>query len=196
MELLIIDEENNLEIDKIWIKSIPVFNRLITRRKKSEASFVLRDFTLIYLMLNPDSVYINLSENEKLNKCLETLNISIPEFNGDTELNKAIVEYEFILGSLPYKKASDALREGIAKKTEWIRNIDFDKTDKMDRNIFTPDDHTKAIKALASDLTTQDDFTSKFVNAFRTESTRLKTTLTLSHLEQRNTVFKEEAYNL
>jgi hypothetical protein len=201
MELLTVEEDGNIELNKIWLKSIPVFDRLIIRDKgtrgvgtdysAAQKYKAKRDFKLIYLYLSPDSPYSELAESERLTKCLEILEYKVKNFNEDNELQDAIVEYKYILDTLSYKKASEALQESTIKKIEYIKNVDFNKTDKVGRIVVTPKEHSDAIKALALDLETAKDFKAKFINAFVSENNRLKATLTISTLEKNNAGRKE-----
>ena len=195
MDLLILDDNYDVLLNVVWIKTNPKLNALITRDKglriipKEGSTYfdkikAKKDFKLITLLLNPDSEYSGMDEETRLNNSLLLLDIKETEFYNDEILQSAIVEYEKILNSLPSYRSFLSVKKSIDKKIKYIEEINFEDTDKQGRLKITPSDHSKAIEGLAKDLKYQDEFEKKYNQDFADKNNRFKKSLTISSIEK------------
>ena len=195
MDLLILDDNYDVLLNVVWIKTNPKLNALITRDKglriipKEGSTYfdkikAKKDFKLITLLLNPDSEYSGMDEQTRLDNSLLLLDIKETEFYNDEVLQSAIVEYEKILNSLPSYRSFLSVKKSIDKKIKYIEEINFEDTDKQGRLKITPSDHSKAIEGLAKDLKYQDEFEKKYNQDFADKNNRFKKSLTISSIEK------------
>lgn len=203
MDLLILDDNYDVMLNVVWIKTNPILNALITRDKgirvvpKEGSTYydkiqAKKDFKLITLLLNPDSEYSGMDEQDRLDNSLTLLSISETDFYSDEPIQKAIVEYEKILNSLPSYRSFLSVKKSIDKKIKYIEEINFEDTDKQGRLKITPSDHSKAIEGLAKDLKFQDEFEKKYNQDYADKNNRFKKSLSISSLEKNNSNSTDE----
>lgn len=195
MELFVLDEESGeVNLNKIWIRNNPKLSALFDRDKgnrgvRTDYSAVKkekakRDFNLLRVMLNPDSEYSEMSEEERFNESLKLYGYTEKEFYKDEVLQEAYKEYEKIIKSLPFYKAYQAVKNSTERKVQYINDIDFNKVDKVGRVLVTPAEHSKAIAGLDQDLKSMKEFRIKLEVAYRNEQLKLKQSMVLSTLEK------------
>mgnify|MGYP000093587962 CR=1 FL=1 len=195
MDLLILDDNYDVVLNVVWIKTNPKLNALINRDKgmriipKEGSTYfdkvkAKKDFKLLTLLLNPDSEYSGMDEQTRLDNSLLLLNMKESEFYNDEILQEAIVEYEKILNSLPSYRSFLSVKKSIDKKITYIENINFEDVDKQGRLKITPSDHSKAIEGLAKDLKYQDEFEKKYNQDYADKNNRFKKSLTISSIEK------------
>ena len=194
MELFIIDEESgDVNLNKIWIRNNPKLSVIYDRDKgirgvRTDSSAIKknrakRDFNLLRVLLNPDSEYSEMTEEQRFTESLKLYNYSEKEFYNDTELQEAYNEYKKIVTSLPFYKAYQAVKGSTERKIDYIGDINFDKTDKVGRPLITPSEHSKSVAGLDQDLKALKEFRLKLETAYKDEI-RLKQSMVLSTLEK------------
>jgi hypothetical protein len=198
MELLILNEYQEVDINKVWIKTNPKLS-VILKRDKGLRKFptdgsptyfdkikAKKEFKLITLLLNPDSEYSNMEEKERLENALLLLKIDRKDFDKDTELMEAISEYEKILTSIASFRSYRAVKKSIDNKINYIEEINFRDVDKQGRLKITPLDHSKAVEGLVKDLKYQRQLEVEYNQEFEEKTNRFKKTLVVSVLESSN----------
>lgn len=194
MELFVIDEESGeINLNKIWIRNNPKLAPIYDRdkgtrgvrtdystNKKEKAK---RDFNLLRVMLNPDSEYAEMSEEERFIESLKLYKYTEKEFYKDEVLQEAYNEYKKIITSLPFYKAYQAVKDSTERKIEYIGKINFDIKDKLGRPLVTPSEHSKSVAGLDQDLKSLKEFRIKLETAYKDEM-RLKQSMVLSTLEK------------
>lgn len=202
MELLRLDDDNEVVINLLWVRTNPKLNALITRDKgkrefpKDKPSYTdkpqaKKDFKLILLLLNPDSEYAEMEEDERESEALTLLEYKERDYLEDTVLQTAIEEYRKILQSIPSYRSYKSVKVSIDKKIIYVENINFTDTDKQGRLKVTALDHSKAVEGLHKDLKYLKEFEKAYREDYEDKSNRFKKSLTISSLEKSNSNSKE-----
>ena len=195
MELLRLDDENNVVINVLWVRTNPKLNILIERDKgkrifpKEGKTYTDRpqakkDFKLITLLLNPDSEYSDMSESEREMQALKLLGYNEREYLIDDLLHEAIGEYKKILESIPSYRSFKSVKISIDKKITYVEGINFTDTDKQGRLKVTALDHSKAVEGLSKDLKYLKEFEKAYQEDYNDKNNRFKKSLSVSSLEK------------
>lgn len=154
MRLFYVNEVYEVELNKEWILMIPEFAILISRDRGSPGDYrgdkkkkAKRELAFIYYCLDFTSPLREWDEFERRQEALRYT--SLTEADIDAEVMVAYDYYEqLLLQSSRSLKTLRSLRLGLDTLDTKFQTIDFAKTDKFGRPIYTTEDFMKNVMAL------------------------------------------------
>lgn len=150
MELFII-EDNEVLINAPYIKLIPQFRNLFNKHGKvayDRNTFGIKRLTYIYFMADMSSPIMEYPEERRKEKALEYSKLTKEEVD-DECVKEALKEYKElqIEGCRPIKTYHAAML-ALDEMDNYFTNLDFSKTDKQGKLLYTPNQFTNNIGAI------------------------------------------------
>lgn len=201
MELFQLGDDGSIDLNKVWIRTNPVFKEILERDRGSERDSqarkklkAQRDFQVLRMMLHPDSEYYEFDEKDRWGKVLGILGMTRRDYEQDEQLVEAYKEYDKIVNSLATIRLYKAAKKSLDAKIKWLEDYNPDARDKQGKLLITPKQHSEAIEAMEKDLHNVKKY-SEQLKAEINNKMATRQTLNVSHTENRKGVWNEGENN-
>jgi hypothetical protein len=151
--LFVINNENDLDLNKEWLHLIPEFSIILHRVWKVEGDsdgrkkyMQRRIFGYIYFMYDLSSPIYTWKEERRKEEALLRVNLK-PADVEEEKVRIAVETYKYLqYESIPALKALDAMYASLSSMNEYLTTIDLNEVDKQGKPKHTPASITRAIK--------------------------------------------------
>lgn len=152
-KLFELDENYELQLNKVWIAMVPEFQAILDKDKGSKGDYrgdkkrmAKKKLSHVYLMYDFNSPIRELDEMERRTRAMEYTGLTEKDLN-DPDLMDAVDRYrEIQFESARSLKTLEAIKKGLSKMDDYFENIDFEKEDKVGRQVNDPTAYMNNIK--------------------------------------------------
>lgn len=156
MELFDLDENDyTVRLNRTWLYLIPEFSNILKKDKGSTGDkgghrklWARKRFAYIYFAIDFKSPIYSWDEKEKQAEALRYTSLDEKDIEQDY-MKEAIATYR----QLQFKasrslRTLEAVNKGLSQLDNYFENIDFNKTDKMGKILYSATDYVKNISTL------------------------------------------------
>ncbi len=155
MKLFVIDEETNQVLINVpWIKLVPEFRALFFQRTTKAKDGYERDaegrkrLAYIYFMLDFSSPLRDYSDEDREKNALDYTGLTATDVQSEAVVNAMYRYTELQHKQSRKKKSYDAILKGLEAMDTYFEGVDFTKTDKLGKPLYTPNQYADSLSKI------------------------------------------------
>lgn len=197
--LFIVDNNNEIDLNKEWLHLIPEFSKILHRRWLCEGDsdgrkklMARRIFGYIYLTVDYASPLFTWTDEARHEEAIKSMELKSGDLESDG-VKEAIHKYdEMQRDSTPALQALQSMHSALRHMNDFLKTIDLNAVDKMGKPLHTPASITRAIKDMNAAYDSVSTMERRVMEDLKKEANTIRGTATLGGKEgKRNREWKE-----
>jgi hypothetical protein len=199
--LFIVDNNNEIDLNKEWLHLIPEFSKILHRRWLCEGDadgrkkvMARRIFGYIYLTVDYASPLFTWVEEARHEEAIKMMQLKPGDLESDG-VKAAIEKYDEMQNeSTPALQALRSMYSALRHMNEYLKTINLNAVDKQGKPLHTPASITRAVKEMNSAYDAVNTMERRVLEDLKKEANTIRGTATLGGKEgKRNKEWKEGA---
>lgn len=196
--LFIVDNNNEIDLNKEWLHLIPEFSKILHRRWLCEGDsdgrkkfMARRIFGYIYLTIDYASPLFTWTDEARHEEAIKMMQLKPGDLESDG-VKEAIVEYDRMQNeSTPALQALRSMYAALRHMNDYLKTINLNDVDKQGKPKHTPASITRAVKEMNSAYDAVNTMERRVLEDLKKEANTIRGTATLGGKEGKRREWKE-----